>query len=221
MIYVRVDDFPHTKGEPQHTRDAFRDFHKIMKRWLGDTRYLLGVIPKRCGPDDILLLRNETDCVIGLHGITHDEKLLDLYQNEFPPFLTKQNIRDSLAEAKSALEIAVGRPVRTYMPPRNRIDQRTASILNGLFDRYTAGPETDLEVLQRFQNYHHSRPPYAYGRSDELLQVEAGKFLSAMAENNVWVTLTLHWTWEVNIGLSNLDRFLQTIPRKYLHDFPE
>ena len=75
---------------------------------------------------------------------------------------------DGFYDAKTALEAGVGRPVRTYMPPRNLIDQRTASVLNGMFDNYTCGPETDREVMNRFPMGVLSMPPWEYGRTDEL-----------------------------------------------------
>lgn len=219
-ILIRVDDFPHTRGEPQHTLAAFREFHRELNASLGGRRYLLGVIPGRCTVDDVLMLRNETDCVIGMHGIDHDEALLDLHGNEFPPYLSRLDVRQRLTEARLGLERAVGRPCRVYMPPRNRIDQRTAGVLNGLFELYTAGPETDPEVLGRFQSHCFSEFPHEYGRSDELFERGSHRELVARCESGRWPVLTLHWTWEVNIGLASMRRFLSQIPGGYFDDFP-
>lgn len=220
MIRIRVDDFPHTKGEPQHSLDAFRQFHRELTALTGK-RYLLGVIPKRCTAEDILFLRNETDCVIGMHGIEHNEQQLNVHQNEFPVYLSKQNVRDRLAEAKQALEAGIGRPSRIYMPPRNLIDQRTASVLNGLFDHYTSGPETDQEVLHRFGNYIPSVWPHEYGRSDEMLARESHIAMMQKSDHGHSPVLTLHWTWETNIGLQHLRAFLSQIPRKYFEHFDD
>lgn len=218
MIRIRVDDFPHTKGEPQHTLEAFRQFHRELTALTGK-RYLLGVIPKRCTPEDILFLRNETDCVIGMHGIEHNEQQLDIHGNEFPTYLSKQNIHDRLAEAKVALETGVGRQTNVYMPPRNLIDQRTAAVLNGLFDRYTAGPETDTQVLDRFPYWLMSQWPHEYGRCDELLGRESHLAMMQKVDHGHGVVLTLHWTWETNIGLQHLRSFLSQIPRRYFEHF--
>jgi hypothetical protein len=218
QIRIRVDDFPHTKAEPQHTRDAFRAFHGKLVAMTG-AQYLLGVIPRRCSVEDVLMLRRETDCMIGMHGIEHDEEKLSLYGNEFAPYLSKQDIRNQLREAKEALEGAVGRRVRVYMPPRNQIDQRTAAVLNGLFDMYTAGPETDPEVMLRFGNYAFSEFPHEYGRSDEMLLRHSHEELIRRCEDGRFPVLTLHWTWETNIGLKHLQAFLERIPRRYFTDF--
>ncbi len=218
MIRIRVDDFPQTKGEPQHTLSAFRDFDRELKS-LTDRRYLLGVIPGRCAPEDIAFLRDETDCVIGLHGIDHDETQLDVYGSEFATYLSRAAVRERLREAKESLERGIGRPVRVYMPPRNKIDQRTASVLTGLFDVYTAGPETDVEVMQRFGNYEFSEFPHEYGRSDEMLVRHSHEELIRRCEMGRFPVLTIHHTWETNIGLRHLREFLGQIPRRFFTDF--
>lgn len=217
MIRIRVDDFPQTKGEPQHTLQAFRQFHAELTALIGCT-YLLGVIPGRCSVDDILFLRNETDCVIGMHGINHDERLLDAHGNEFAPYLSKLDVRRQLLDAHSALSSAVGRPVPYYMPPRNAIDMRTASVLNGMFDAFTSGPETDRRVMDRFAHIH-SEYPHEYGRTDEMLARESHRVLVERCDAGRFPVLTLHWTWETNIGLEHMRRFLGKIPRGYFSDF--
>lgn len=218
MIRIRVDDFPQTKGEPQHTLSAFREFNRELTALTGK-RYLLGVIPGRCTVDDVLFLRRETDCVLGLHGIDHDESKLDLYGNEFPPYMSKLEVRRLLLESKEGLEAGVGRPVRIYMPPRNRIDMRTASVLNGAFDWYTGGPETDFTVWQRFQTCILSQFPMEYGRTDELLVIGSHDELMRRVDAGKHPVLTLHWTWETNIGLKHMREFLGRIPRRYFADF--
>lgn len=220
MIRIRVDDFPQTKAEPQHTLSAFREFHRELTALTGK-RYLLGVIPKRCSVDDVLFLRNETDCVIGMHGLAHDEHQLDIHQNEFPPWIPQSQVCKLLSEARSALESAVNRPVRAYMPPRNLIDWRTMGALHeSSFDWWTSGPETGRELRDFFGNTCvHSQPPYEYGRTDELLQSEAHLRLMEKVDHGHGVVLTLHWTWETNIGLHNMRNFLSQIPRKYFEDF--
>ncbi len=218
MIRIRVDDFPQTKGEPQHTLDAFRAFDRMLLDLTG-RRYLLGVIPGRCSEEDLAFLRDETDCTIGLHGIEHDESKLDLYGNEFPPFMSKLDIRTRLKEAKAVVERDVGRHVNVYMPPRNAIDMRTASILNGLFEWYTGGPGTDRSVVQRFQNCIYSDFPHEYGRTDELLTRGSDEHLMRYCDADQSPVLTLHWTWETNVGLDHMRKFLSRIPRAYIEDF--
>ncbi len=217
MIRVRVDDYPQTRGEPQHTHATFREFHKTLTSGMGGRRYLLGVIPRRCTPEDILLLRNETDVVVGMHGISHDETQLDIHQNEFPQYMGRKEITRQLEEARDALQGAVGRPVKIYMPPRNRIDFRTVMSLGSgtKFTNFTTGPETD-EQIRKHPSAIHSQFPHEYGRSDEMLMRHSHVVLRE-AENDV--VLTLHWTWEVNIGLHHLKTFLAEIPTSKFADF--
>lgn len=217
MIRVRVDDFPNTKGEPQHTLAAYREFDRCLRELIGNKRYLLGVIPNRCDVDDILFLRNETDCVIGMHGITHDEKQLDLYQNEFPPFLTQKDVATHLISTVGALDEAIGRDARIYMPPRNRIDKRTVDVLHDIgFFGYTTGSETPENLrLHELLSVYHSEPPHEYGRTDEMLKRNSQVHLRAAGE----AVLTLHWTWETNIGLQHMRNFLGQIPKDLFVDF--
>lgn len=219
MIRVRVDDFPNTKGEPQHTLQAFREFDRCLRECIGGKRYLLGVIPKRCDPDDILFLRNETDCTIGMHGIYHDEEKLDIYKNEFPPYLSQMDVCRYLQEARAALQDGVGRLVTIYMPPRNLIDWRTVgALLDAGFFAYTGGPETpsNMRISDDDVEYIHSGLPHEYGRTDEMLQRGSHEVLRTLDRDAV---LTLHWTWETNIGLEHMRRFFAEIPKELFVDF--
>ena len=148
-----------------------------------------------------------------MHGILHDEAWLDKYQNEFPPYLSQREIARKLMEAADSLEQAVGRDVRIYMPPRNRIDRRTAEVLMDCgFWGYTTGPETDAELRQHSDLVvFHSEPPGEYGRTDEMWLKNSHHQLRLRADAEETV-LTLHWTWETNIGLSHMVKFLTAIP---------
>lgn len=220
MLRIRVDDFPHTKGEPQHTLAAFREFDKCLRECIGGKRYLLGVIPGRCTVDDVLFLRNETDCTIGMHGIRHDEKQLDLYQNEFPPYLSQKDVGTMLMSTSAHLDDAVGRDVRIYMPPRNRIDRRTVDVLLDCgFYGYTTGPETPVELRKHDTlSVFHSEPPDEYGRTDEMWQRNSHMQLRLRSDAEDTI-ITLHWTWETNIGLHHMTKFLTSIPVDRFADF--
>lgn len=229
MIRIRVDDFPQTRGESQHTLTAFREFHKTLTECIGGKRYLLGVIPGRMSVDDVLFLRNETDCVIGMHGIDHDEAKLDRFQNEFPPYLSQPEIGRLLKEGRESLISGIGRSCVIYMPPRNRIDLRTVMMLSSAgFTWCTSGPETDPSFRKLSSGFHphpsriiHSESPHEYGRTDELTLANSHLNLIDKCENERDVVLTLHWTWETNIGLGHMIKFLALIPKKYFGDFDE
>jgi hypothetical protein len=222
MIRVRVDDFPQTRGEPQHTLDSFREFHKILSDGIGYKRYLLGVIPGRCSVNDILFLRNEVDAVVGMHGTDHDETRLDRNGgNQFESWLTSAGIANTLVEHRIALEIGIGREVSIYMPPRNVIDFRTTNILrNARFEQFTTGPETDLVVrTQNILSELNSVKPHEYGRSDEMFQMGSHEVLTNSEKKDI--ILTLHWTWECNIGFQHLAKFLSMIPKEKFKDFDD
>jgi hypothetical protein len=222
VIRVRVDDFPHTsKREPQHTLKSFLEFHKVLSHGIGHRKYLLGVVPGQCTIEDILFLRQNVDCVVGMHGTDHDEQRLDRNAgNQFEPYLSAGDILHTLHEHRTALEMVLGQPVKVYMPPRNVINHRTHGVLEQAgFDWYTTGPETDRWAVDHSRALR-SQGPWNYGRSDELLRRDqAPARLMAASEAGVNPILTLHWTWEVNIGLEHLERFLTEIPNSYFWDF--
>ena len=238
-LRIRVDDFPHTKGEPQHTLEAFRRFDRLLRDLTGGRKYLLGVIPQRCTREHLDFLRHETDCEVGLHGVTHDEKKFDCYQNEFPPFMSRGAIKDQLLANCAYVEGAIDRRVKAYMPPRNRVDSRTLwAAWDAGFAHFTGGPETDPAVRAAYGSaavkarengdpsawppldYHHSEPPYEYGRTDEIIKLpsDPAHYLHFHGVHRNMV-LTLHWTWEVNIGLEHMEALLRKIPKDAYGDF--
>ena len=220
-IKIRVDDFPQTRGEPQHSLAAYRSFHNVLSEVTGGKRYLLGVIPGRCNSDDLAFVRDELDVVVGMHGTDHDEFRLDKNGgNQFEPYLSSAEVRRNLQEHTVALDAALNRHVSIYMPPRNVIDLRTLSqLLIAGFVGYTGGPETDF-TLRGYQPllYFHSDPPFEYGRSDEMITRGAVEYLTASSRD---IILTLHWTWETNIGFHNLREFLKQIPVDLFENFDD
>lgn len=223
MIRVRVDDYPRTsKHEPQHTRSTFRDFHRVLSEGIGGKRYLLGVVPGQCDPDDLLLIRNELDVVVGMHGTDHDEERLTRNGgNQFEPYLTANQISQALDEHRKALGSALGQWATVYMPPRNVIDERTvtAALACG-FHYFTSGPETSADVRERHPlMFIHSEKPHEYGRSDEMFAARSHLTLAERAAEGRDITLCLHWTWETNVGLGQLRRFLNQIPKALFADF--
>jgi hypothetical protein len=199
---------------------AFREFDRRLREHLGGKRYLLGVIPDRCTIDDVLFLRDETDCVIGMHGTDHDEARLDRNGgNQFEPWLTVTQIREELLSRHVSLQEAVGRKVQVYMPPRNVIDGRTyAALLNSPMVWITSGPETNPDMVRGSSRFIYSMSPLEYGRTDELLQRNAHMHLIGEGKDRD-VVLTLHWTWETNIGLEHMRCFFDQIPKDLFEDF--
>lgn len=221
MIRIRVDDFPWTKREERdngrHTIENFNNFMATLDHY--EIVPLVGVIPGNCDQNDLSYLReNNSAFEIGLHGIYHEE----YKPNEFLPYLTVSDIEKQLKITRMLLEASVQKPIRTYMPPHNVIDQRTIGALRGAgFDSFTTGPETSSDIVGSVildGNYNslkviHSQKPAEYGRSDELLTAGMDEHLNAKTKYypERISTLTLHWTWETNIGLNHLEKFLDSI----------
>ena len=223
MLQFRVDDFPNTKDaeRDRHSPTAFREFHRALRDGLGGRRYLLGVIPGRCTDEDWSLLRSiREEVVVGMHGITHSEEALDRNGgNEFPHWYTRRTVETMLGGCLERFYANGIDRVPVYMPPRNVIDQRTLSVLPDLcFLAYTGGPETGPEMMRaRHLRYLHSQPPFEYGRTDEMAKRGAIEYLNLTRPE--YHTVTLHWTWETNIGLEHLRRFLGRLDRDLFQDF--
>lgn len=211
-LYIRVDDFPGTKPEEfyKHNLENYRRFHDVLT-----TRgllYTLGVIPRHV-TDDQLAWLGENRVKVALHGIDHDER----FPNEFRDHQTVAEVGNSLAGAKRRLEAFCGQ-VSDYIPPHNVVNVRTVhALLRCGFRTLHGGPGTEPAVakiaselgLDVVLTY----PPFEYGRSDELLERgSVDHVVGRLRDGDVW--LALHWTWEQNIGLSNLERYLDTLDEK-------
>lgn len=208
MIRLRVDDFLTTKADEAsvHTLDAYRRFHDVVIGHVG--RYLLGVIPLTAGAEAIGWASSQPSIVVGMHGTDHDER----EQNQFRQWETEAQIERRLRDAMAKFPT---RPT-VYMPPHNVIDHRTARVVASLgFDAVTFGPGSDAMVVQHCTALGPcplvSTWPKEYGRSDELMARDQS--VEYMHENAVGRTiyLTLHWTWEHNIGLDSLGRYLSAL----------
>jgi hypothetical protein len=209
MIVVRVDDFPFTKQSERHRhdRESFLRFDDVLSRHLGGAPYLLGAIPALSTDDDLSMLASLGHVTVGMHGVRHDER----FPNEFLPHLTERDVHRSLSSARERLRAATGQPVDVYMPPRNVIDRRTlAACGRAGFRAFTSGPETG-DVGRTTLARLHSEAPLEYGRSDELLERGSVGHLRRRCESGGRAILALHFTWETNLGLESLDRYLSQL----------
>jgi hypothetical protein len=221
-VQLRVDDYPYTKPEEawRHTPQAFAAFDDCIP-----VRYLLGVIPGNLGPpvDDRHSILRNGKIEVGMHGINHTERFLDIMGgNEFGAVLPGRHL-SMLRHGASIFETHKVDPALVYMPPRNVIDERTVEACRQHgFLAITAGPETAESICGKIEEAGMtcllSLPPLEYGRSDELLQRGAVKYLYDAHERGFIVTLGLHWTWESNIGLGTLVELVGLL-RPILRDF--
>lgn len=214
-LKFRVDDFPLTKPEEgwRHNLDSFKSFHAVMSKhgiW-----YTLGVIPHHVTHEQLLWLSTQPELEVALHGIDHDER----FPNEFRDHQTQADIENSIRSVKELWDPRVG-PVTSYIPPHNVIDTKTIRALkNTGFTDIFGGPGTDIHMLEYAEGMdfrtHLSTEQNLYGRSDELFDRGVClPYCRSVIEQDTSdaygnpLCLAFHWTWEINIGLSNLDKFL-------------
>lgn len=206
-IIIRVDDFPGTKpGEfDKHNLDSFKRFDEVMYR-NGFDSYYLGIIPRYLKKEDIAFFSDNRRIVCALHGINHPEHIQDEF-GEYEP----RDIEPALKAVKWVLDASLGYSIVDYIPPHNVVNQSTIHALHDLgFRRIWTGPETDLTLDFSGIERLHSFKPFEYGRSDELLQLGSVEYFSNLNKEIVSY-LTLHFPWEINIGLTHLDEYLRQL----------
>ena len=215
MITIRIDDFPGTKPDEfwKHNLDNFKRFNDIFEKY--DINYTIGVIPRWTTQDHIEYLTSNTRAEVALHGIYHDER----FPNEFREHETDTDIYNAIMSAKYSLDGCNPYGVNTYIPPHNVIDRKTVDALKSAsFLHVWGGPGSDNEVLVYADSIGikslYFEPPLEYGRSDELLQRGSVKYIIDKLVAKKDVNMCLHWTWEYNIGLGNLDKYFSTIECK-------
>lgn len=210
MLNVRVDDFLLTKPEEswRHNLDNFKLFDAVMERH--GANYVLGVIPATATAGHLEYLSANPRVEVAMHGILHDER----FPNEFRDHQTDLDIINALSSVKQVWDPLVG-PVDKYIPPHNVIDAKTCRALATLgFQTIFGGPGTDDKVVEYARvlgvDFQVSKFPEEYGRSDELMQRGSIEHIyREVTTREVW--LTLHWTWEFNIGLHHLDAYLREL----------
>lgn len=213
MIRIRVDDYPGTRPDEfyKHNWAALESFDEIMREnWVPG--YMLGVIPGHVTDEDLRKMAGHPRIQVAMHGVAHDER----FQNEFRDYLTTSAVKTMLEQEKSRLERLVKSEVRVYIPPHNAFDERTCAALSAVgFTTICGGPGSPAwaDVTKRpFLNleYARSQTPWEYGRSDELLQRDSvGWFTDATCAPHP--VLTLHFPWEINIGLAHLRTYLSAL----------
>lgn len=216
MLRIRVDDFPGTRPEEfdRHNLENFKLFDAVMRRH--GASYVLGVIPRHATEEQLVWLGKQGHVELAMHGVDHDERFLD----EFREWQTVEEICYSLIVAKRSLEASSGRSVSTYVPPHNVLNPRSVLALDRAgFSTVLCGPGTDFSFIELAIDVGlrvaYCPEPFFYGRSDEMLARGAPRVVRealSSCESGVDVFLTLHWTWEWNVGLGHLDALLKEFP---------
>jgi hypothetical protein len=214
-LFIRVDDYPTTKPEEsyRHNLENFKRFHSILTRYVNG--YVLGVIPGHVSMRDLGWMADQPEICIAQHGVVHDETSLDEFRGK-----RYQDVENLLWRGKNLLESNWGHHVVDYIPPHNVLNPDVVLALSRLgFRRIFGGPGTSEELISAIRyygmEYWHSEPGFSYGRSDELLKdgsldrLREHVLCPEVYQPDTW--LTLHWTWECNIGFSNLETYLERL----------
>ena len=208
-VFLRVDDFPWVKPEERdkHNLENFKKFDAVLGA-NSVPQYTLGVIPSRVTKEDLEWLKANPHIRVAMHGIDHDNR----YPNEFRPYETSSDIYRKIVDAKKIFSGYAN--VECYIPPFNAVDLTTArAIFRAGFTELMCGPGTDLKEFAMIKNARFFGPdrltysdhPVFYGRSDEMMDRDDSVRHIKESKGDV---VTLHWTWEHNIGLRNLERFM-------------
>ena len=208
MIRCRVDDFPGTKPDEfwKHNRDNYLKFHEILIQAF--PTYVLGVIPRHTTDDDLKFLGALSEVEIALHGINHDER----FMNEFREHQTQADIEFEIRNAVMRIPFHSRKMPFSYIPPHNVLDFKTINALkNCNISRIHTGPGTELEMIDYAEKLGldviDSRGALFYGRTDEMMERGCFPVIKQVSDISD-VNLTLHWTWEMNIGLDSLRTFV-------------
>lgn len=208
-LRIRVDDFPFTKEHEwisgQHSAEKFAEFDSIIP-----VKYLLGVIPYHASRFNVW---PSSKAIPAMHGFWHSEERV----NEFHGF-TANDIESYIISGLDMIELGTGVRPSVYMPPHNSIDHATiVACKNAGIESITVGPGTAPFVPSICSHYGmkiiESTPRrFLYGRSDELMADEdLIDWLGLIGSSEFSSTLTLHWTWENNIGYDSLCSFMELL----------
>lgn len=215
-VILRVDDFPGAKPPEfwKHNLENFKVFDSVLSKFVDS--YVLGVIPIHTTAEHLDWLAANERVIVAMHGVEHDER----YLNEFREHETEQDIIQKLLSAKAPLRRCNSdNEVTKYIPPHNVVDLKTLRALHRAgFRDILGGPGMDLVFIPFARtlglNVYYSEHPTWYGRSDELLERDQAhlKILEVgSVRPSLDVYLTLHWTWEWNVGMESLEKFLGAI----------
>ena len=188
---VRIDDFP--SGIRPILDDLEPIYNVLMEFEKRNIRFVLGIVPTLLTDEMIQRLKTFKHLILAQHGYNHkyDELSKKLVKNndpyndwccmdQFNEFegMSKEAIKNKLEEGKKILE-QIG-PMDIYIPPCNRLDPNTLSVLEDMGIKFILGDNIHLQS-KKIQIL----PSGFYGRIKDLN--------SSNAKSQI---LTFHATWE-------------------------
>jgi peptidoglycan/xylan/chitin deacetylase (PgdA/CDA1 family) len=223
---VRVDELPHYRAldEPgRYGTAAFARFHAVLAE--AGVPYLIAALPtlaaapldpadrggRALDDDEAAALRAlaADGVTIGLHGYDHRTRHAHPRRRSELTGLPAGALRARLDAGEAALQAAgLPRP-RVFVPPFNRFAPEQYPVLAERYDVVCGGPETVRSLgFQRTPAwrgaavYLPAYPPL-YGTAAEVAPAAAEQVAARRA---LWVPIVLHWGWEHDQGLADLER---------------
>ena len=188
---VRIDDFP--TGIRPILDDLEPIYNVLMEFEKRKIRFVLGIVPTLLTDEMIERLKTFKYLILAQHGYNHkynelSKKLIDnndpyndwCCMDQFNEFegMTTESIKRQLEEGKKILE-RIG-PMNIYIPPCNRLDVNTLSVLEDMDIKVILGDNIRLQST-KIQIV----PSQVYGRVKDL------------NNNNIKASVfTFHATWE-------------------------
>lgn len=190
---VRIDDFP--TGIRPILDDLEPIYNVLMEFEKRNIRFVLGIVPSLLTNEMIERLKTFKYLILAQHGFNHkyDELSKKLIKNKDPyndwccmdqfnefEGMSKEDIREKLEEGKKILE-QIG-PMDIYIPPCNKLDPNTLSVLEDMNIKFILGDNIHLQSEKKKIQI---LPSGFYGRVKDLN--------SSNAKSQI---LTFHATWE-------------------------
>jgi len=207
---LRVDDFPR-EGV---LSERFYEFHDILNEY--KIPYLLGVTPKPYGRNltdsELKILKDVSKDKVefALHGFTHKTR-----NKKIKSELIGMAEEELLEKIKTGLEFLNDFNIKIFIPPFNTIDYKSYQIVSSKFQCICGGKETikylgflPTPCFLMGKIYIPSYYP-VYARSEEILRYI--KETLNKIEENIFVPLTLHWTWETKNNFASLKELAKEI----------
>lgn len=228
-LLVRVDEYPNydSLDVPEHGIDAYWGFHETMRA--AGVPYLVAVQPALArAPLDFratggrplddaeleMLARLRADGVaFALHGYDHRTRTDHMPDNTELQGRSDEELGALLDRGLGFLAGHDVRP-RVLVPPFNTFTARQWPVLARRFSVVTGGPESVSRMGYHRTPLFRDGTVYApcyqplYGHAKTLLDAIDAPLTSG---DGVWMTITLHWEWELADDFAALRRLLDLI----------
>ena len=160
-------------------------------------------------PDEAELLHRlqHEGVTLAVHGYDHRTRQARSRRRSELSGLTEHELSDRLARADAVFSGYGITPPRAFVPPFNSFDSAQWDVLAARFAVICGGPESvsQMGFLRPPAWYRNALwvPSYAplYGTAAQVF-----RWLSSVAAPGLWLPVVLHWGWEDDSTLADLQR---------------